>query len=60
MKLTTPPPSADVNVCSCTSTPPYGFMVWFLIKNWNKITFILIDMYDFEIESLIIKKERKH
>jgi len=23
-----PPPSADVNAWSCTSTPPYVFMAW--------------------------------
>jgi hypothetical protein len=37
-----PPSSAEVeNVWSCTSTPPYVFRAWCLIKHSDNLTFTL-------------------
>jgi hypothetical protein len=41
-----PPPSTEViNVWSCTSTPQYVFMVWWLIKHRDNFTFTLQQNY---------------
>jgi hypothetical protein len=44
MMLNTQLSSAKGNVWSCTSTPPYVFMVWCLFKHKNDFIFLYISL----------------
>jgi hypothetical protein len=45
-----PPSSVEIkDAWSCTSTPPYTFMVWYLVKHRDNFTFTLVS-YFFALE----------